>query len=175
VRTHRSLKIRSRLPEFEHGAPQGSTGVATSPALNLPPAQVTVEARYSGDAAVAASTGRLSQRVQYGLPPLISPADGATVRAGTTVPVRFRLTDAAGRPLPDAVASVLAALCQVRVSVTGAQTLAPACARYDAATDRFTYDWRTSRTGLGAAQLTVSVAITGGAPQTRTVNLTLAR
>jgi predicted extracellular nuclease len=156
-------------------SPQGSTGVATSPALNLPPSQVSVEARYSGDAAVAAGTGRVSQRVQYGLPPLISPADGATVRAGTTVPVRFRLTDAAGRPLPDAAAALLAALCQVRVSVSGAQTLAPQCARYDAATDRFTYDWRTSRTGLGAAQLTVSVTIAGGAPQTRTVNLTLAR
>jgi predicted extracellular nuclease len=155
--------------------PQGGTAVATSPALNLPPAQVAVEARYSGDAAVAASTGRVTQRVQYGFPPLISPADGATVRAGSTVPVRFRLTDAAGRPLPDAAAALLAGLCQVRVTVTGAQTLAPACARYDAATDRFTYDWRTSRTGLGAAQLTVRVTIAGGEPQTRTVNLTLAR
>lgn len=157
------------------GAIALSGGVATSPALNLPPAQVDVEARYSGDAAVAASTGRVSQRIQYGLPPLVSPADGATVRAGSTVPVRFRLTDSAGRPLPDAAAAVLAALCQVRVSVSGAQTLAPACARYDAATDRFTYDWRTSRNRFGAAQLTVSVTIAGGAPQTRTVNLTLAR
>jgi hypothetical protein len=97
------------------------------------------------------------------------------VTAGATVPVRFRLTDDAGRPLPDAASAALVALCQVTVSVAGAQTLAPACARYDAATDRFTYDWATSRTGLGAAQLTVRVAVTGGRPQARTVSLTLAR
>jgi len=155
-----------------------AAGVARSPGLTLPPSQVPVEARYSGDGAVAASTGRLTQRVEYGFPPLASPVDGARVAPGSTVPVRFTLTDAAGRPLPDAAAALLVAspaLCQVKVSVAGAQTLAPTCARYDAATDRFTYDWRTSRTGTGAAQLTVRVSIAGGAPQTRTVSLTLAR
>ena len=152
-------------------------GVATSPALTLPPSQAPVEARYGGDAAVAASTGRLSQRVEYGFPALVSPVDGARVTAGSTVPVRFRLTDAAGRPLPDAAAALLVAspaLCQVKVTVAGAQILPPTCVRYDAATDRFTYDWRTSRSGTGAVQLTVRVSIVGGAPQTRTVNLTLA-
>jgi hypothetical protein len=154
-------------------------GVARSPALSLPPAQGPVEARYSGDGAVAASTGRLTQRVEYGLPPLASPADGGTVRAGSTVPVRFRLTDAGGRPLPDAVAALLTLpgpLCQVEVTAAGAQSLAPTCVRYDAARDQFTYDWRTSRSGgTGAVRLTVRVAVTGGPAQTRTVNLTLTR
>jgi hypothetical protein len=57
----------------------------------------------------------------------------------------------------------------------GAQTLAPTCVRYDAAGDRFAYDWRTSRTGTGEVRLTVRVAIAGGEPQTMTVGLTLAR
>jgi hypothetical protein len=63
----------------------------------------------------------------------------------------------------------------VKVTVSGAQSLAPTCVRYDAATDRFVLDWRTSRSGTGAVQLTVRVSITGGEPQTRTVTLTLAR
>jgi hypothetical protein len=153
-------------------------GVASSPGISLPPSQVAVEARYGGDSAVTASTGRLTQRVEYGLPPLTSPAEGASVRAGATVPVRFRLTDADGRPLPDAAAALLVLpgpLCQVKVTAAGAQTLAPACVRYDAARDQFSYDWRTSRTGTGAVRLTVQVAVAGGPAQTRTVNLTLTR
>jgi hypothetical protein len=153
-------------------------GVARSPALSLPPSQVPVEARYSGDGAVAASSGRLTQRVEYGLPAPASPAEGSTATAGSSVPVRFQLTDASGRPLPDAAAALLVlpgSLCQVKVTVSGAQSLAPTCVRYDAARDQFSYDWRTSRTGTGAVRLTVQVAVTGGPAQTRAVNLTLTR
>lgn len=159
---------------FGAAVPVTTAGTALSASLSLPlPSTFTVEARYSGSPLSTASIGRVAQRVQYGLPPLASPAAGSTVAAGAVVPVRFTLTDSAGRPLPDAGAQVLALTCQVKVSVSGAQTLAPVCARYDAARDQFIYDWRTARSPMGAVQLTVTVPIAGGAAQTRTVTLTV--
>ena len=72
------------------------------------PSQFVVEARYSGSALSEASTGRVSQRVEYGLPAFASPATGSTVVGGTVVPLRFTLTDSAGRPLSDLASTVLA-------------------------------------------------------------------
>ena len=88
-----------------------STGQASISSSLLPPSQFGVEARYSGDALVNASSGRISQRV--------------------------------------------------------------ACVRYDPAKDLFGYDWRSARTPVGSVQLSVTVPITGGSPQIRTVSLTL--
>jgi predicted extracellular nuclease len=154
--------------------PVTAAGTAVSGSLSLPlPSQFVVEARYSGSTLSEASTGRVSQRVEYGLPAFVSPAAGATVVGGSVVPLRFTLTDSAGRPLSDLASTVLALTCQVKVSVTGAQTLAPTCARYDAARNQFNYDWRSARTPRGSVQLTVAVPISGGAAQTRTVTLTV--
>jgi hypothetical protein len=145
----------------------------SQPASLLLPTQFGVEARYSGDSLDNASTGTLSQRVQYGWPAFTSPADDSTVKAGATVPVRFQLTDSAGKPLPDVAALLLTLTCQLKVSVTGAQTLAPACVQYDLSKHRFSYDWKSAKTSVGAVQLTVQVPIAGGTAQTRSVKLTL--
>jgi hypothetical protein len=53
-----------------------------------------------------------------------------TFRAGETIPVRFKLADASGAPLPDREARALVSACDVRVTFTGGDP-SPGCARYD--------------------------------------------
>jgi hypothetical protein len=75
-------------------------------------------------------------------------------KAGSTVPVRFALTDANGSRISDTAAGDLAAACALRISLTRTAGSAPAvdeavvsatpnsgtCFRYDAATDQFVFN-----------------------------------
>ena len=63
-----------------------------------------------------------------------SPLPQATVKGGSTVPVKLALANASGLTIPDAEASALAAVCGVTVTVAGG---APTCLDYSASADRF--------------------------------------
>ncbi len=88
-------------------------------------------ARYSGDGGLTPSAGRLKEHVRCGLEGL-SPHAEDSFPVGATVPVIFRLTDAAGRPIPDDRARALVRNkgCQVEVTFTGALSQPASCAAY---------------------------------------------
>jgi hypothetical protein len=75
----------------------------------------------------------------------LEPLPQASIKRGSTVPVKFRLGDAAGQPISDAAAQALIApTCFVRITFDGVDQ--PACAAYDTQSNRFQYDLKTSRT-----------------------------
>jgi hypothetical protein len=85
-------------------------------------------------------------------------------KKGSTVPVKFQLVDATGRPLPDATASAVAANCGATIGLTLAgATSAPVdeaalsnaadsgtCFRYDAAADQFIFNLSTKTLTAGS-------------------------
>ena len=81
---------------------------------------------------------------------------------GSTIPIKFRLGNAAGARISDAEAQALVApTCRVRIVVDN--VLQPGCARYDAATDVFQYDLKTSRAEVvGAHTVGLRIAAPDG-------------
>lgn len=61
------------------------------------------------------------------------------------------------------------------VAVSGAQTQTAACPTYRAEQDAFTLSWKTARSPLGAATITVAVTYPGAPPQSVSVPVVLAR
>ena len=170
--------VQFRLSGVPLGAPVRLVdGAATSPAVPaVLPSTSPVSATYAGDARFGGGSASLAQAVVVGQPALLRPLDGGTARAGSTVPVRFRLTDAAGRPVPDLLAIALTLPgngCLVTVEAAGAQALARRCASYDPFSDTFRADWRTTAGVAGAVTVTVRIAYPGGTPGLRTSGITL--
>ncbi|HEY3190921.1 MAG TPA: hypothetical protein VGJ70_25745, partial [Solirubrobacteraceae bacterium] len=86
------------------------------------------------------------------------------VNAGAAVPVRFALTDAGGTPIGDLEAQALAAACAVRVRLDDG---APACAKYDATSNRFVYVLKTPQSlAPGTHDVTLEVVFPGGVSAT---------
>ena len=76
---------------------------------------------------------------------------------GSTIPIKFRLGNAAGTRIPDAEAQALISpICRVRIVLDG--TVQAGCATYDVATDTFQYNLKTSQV-LQAGQHTVSLRV----------------
>jgi hypothetical protein len=71
--------------------------------------------------------------VSYNVLGFFSPLPKDTLKAGSTVPVKLALANAAGGPIPDAEAAALAAACAVTADAGGASV----CMSYDAGSDRF--------------------------------------
>jgi predicted extracellular nuclease len=159
------------------GAPVVVSGGSASRNLtSLSAGAHSIVATYSGD---ANNTGSVSapftQVVTYRLT-VLKPSSGLRVNAGSSVPVQFILTDIQGRRISDAEAASLVASssCRATVSVTGAQSFGPTCARYDARHNFFEVVWKTARTPKGLVALTVRVTYPGTTVETtRTVNLRL--
>lgn len=92
--------------------------------------------------------------------PTLSPTISANpVQVGQTgVTASPNATDATWTRISDAEGAALAAACRVTFSVTGAQTKAADCMRYDPDKDQFVYTWKLGRTGTGAATINVTVS-----------------
>ncbi|WP_344087408.1 ExeM/NucH family extracellular endonuclease [Luedemannella helvata] len=146
-------------------------GVATLETSALTAGNRTVSAVYSGSSALLASSASVNQLVRYAVT-IASPAAGATVRAGSVVPVTVRLTDAAGDPLPFAEA-LLAGLTQVKVSASGAQALPPVTPLYDPISRAYLVPWKTARKPTGTVTIAVDVAYPGAPTQRVTATVTL--
>ncbi|PPK68428.1 ExeM/NucH family extracellular endonuclease [Actinokineospora auranticolor] len=148
-------------------------GAAVSPSTTFTTVGAhQVRAAYSGDASFTASTVTANHVVYVGVK-VLSPADGGRVQAGDLVPVRFRLVDANGTPIPP-LASVLVFLSgRVTVSADGAQTLRPTYPVYDPFTDSFVVLWNTAKRPTGQVTVTVSVSYPDVPVQTVPVKVTL--
>ncbi|HET9143266.1 MAG TPA: ExeM/NucH family extracellular endonuclease [Actinophytocola sp.] len=160
------------------GQPFGSpvavvNGVATSgPLSTLNLGAHAVTATYSGTESFQGSSGSLTQLVVLGVR-VLSPSDGARIRAGSVVPVTFQLTDAAGKPISH-LAAVLLVLCgRVSVSAGGAQALPALPPLYDPLTGRFALLWPTARHRTGPVTITITITYPGAPAQQVTVPITL--
>lgn len=155
------------------GAPVALVGgVAVSPNVTtLTTGGHQVTATYSGSPALLGSSATTTQVVYYGLT-ITAPKAGATARAGSIVPVAFKLTDAAGTPIPWAE-GLLVGLTRVRVSVSGAQTLAPTFALYDPISKSYLLPWPTTKRPTGTVTIAVDVTYPNAPTQRVTTTLTL--
>jgi hypothetical protein len=170
--------VQFRLAGLPLGGPVPLVdGTATSPTVPaVLPVSSPVSVAYAGDARFTGSSASITEQVVVGQPALLGPVDGSTAEAGSTVPIRFKLTDAAGRPIPDLLAIALTlpgSACRVTVEAVGAQPLARRCVTYDLVSDTFRADWRTAAGVGGAVTVTARVAYPGGTAGLRTSGITL--
>jgi probable HAF family extracellular repeat protein len=99
---------------------------------------------------------------RYRLTNILAPS-ASSVPRGSTVRVAVGVLDAEGVRIPDGRAAVLASKpCRVQVRATGAETLQKTCMKYDAATDRFFFDWTLGPTATGP--VTIDIRVNYGAP-----------
>jgi probable HAF family extracellular repeat protein len=99
-----------------------------------------------------------------------APTAGSAWKLGQTVPVKVALIDFDGTSITDARAADLAASpCRVTMSVSGAQTRSPVCMQYDAAANRFFFNWKVGAAGTGAATIQIKV-VYGSPSKSTTVN-----
>jgi Beta-lactamase enzyme family len=77
-------------------------------------------------------------------------------KAGSTIPVKFRLGDANDVPIPDAEAAALPAACAVQVFFTAGDPT-PNCAEYKAGPNRFEFLLRTPKGVTGLHVITIRV------------------
>jgi hypothetical protein len=99
---------------------------------------------------------------RYKLTKILGPATNSVV-VGSTVRIAVGLLGAENVRIPDSRAKLLAsAPCRVQIRVSGAQTLAKTCMKYDAATNEFFFNWQVGSAGTGSA--TVEVRVNYGAP-----------
>jgi hypothetical protein len=77
---------------------------------------------YSGDSsnqAVSTRKGDEPETAVYGFRGFVSPSPKSTLKLGSTIYVKFRLSDTAGRPIAPAIAAKLAAARDVTATLTG--------------------------------------------------------
>lgn len=148
-------------------------GVATSdPVSTLSLGTHAVTASYSGNDSYLPSNASLSQVVWLGVR-VLSPTAGSTVKAGSVVPIRFQLTDAAGRPIPHLAAVLLLVNGRIKVSASGAQTLAPTTPLYNPFDGSFVLPWPTAKKRPGQVTVTITVTYPNAPTQQVPIPITL--
>ena len=108
-------------------APPGS-GVATVATLTVTPIGASGVGSFTAICAGAvdvagnaqAAPSSASYTVVYGFGGFLAPLPKSTLsKSGSTIPVKFRLTNAAGQPISTSLAAALAAAAKVQVTLTG--------------------------------------------------------
>ena len=98
--------------------------------------------------------------VKYAFLGFQQPIPPASVKAGSTIPVKFRLGDASGATLPDATAAAMASACLVQVTFDG---VVQGCATYDPVANTFQLDVKTAKNlGVGPHAVGIRVRVAGG-------------
>jgi hypothetical protein len=91
--------------------------------------------------------------VAYKFLGFLEPLPAAHVKAGSTVPIKFRLGDANDVPIPDAEAQALADSCSVQIFFTGGNPV-PNCTEYKAGPNRFEFKLKTPK-GISGPHLII--------------------
>jgi hypothetical protein len=149
------------------GATDGTSGIASQSCgpVTTSTAGVHTITCTAKDLAGNTATASIDYVVEYKILGVLSPAAGASLRAGTIVPVRIALADAHGVRITQAEAQGLAGrTCRIEVDVTGAQT-ANGCMSYDTVNREFVYDWQLDRS-IGAAAIQLVIHYPGSASVT---------
>ena len=156
--------VSATVTDDTSGPANSSVGAAAS----VSTAGVKSVTLTSSDLAGNQASKSCSYVVAYGFPGFSSPTANASYKAGSSIPIKFALTNAAGTPISDASAQALANACGVKVSFSGGDP-SPNCAIYDAKADRFQFDLKTAKSLRGAQTITVRVFVGTGLVNTQSV------
>ena len=123
-------------------------GVTTATFITdaLPVGANEINATYGGDSVFEGSTGAVAQKVIYKFAGFWEPTPNAEFNGGSTIPVKFTLTDFNGAYVSVAVAEV---------SVNGGPTLG--IARYSLSGNQYVFNLQTRELPLGDLVITVSL------------------
>ncbi|HEX6874144.1 MAG TPA: choice-of-anchor Q domain-containing protein [Nocardioidaceae bacterium] len=95
------------------------------------------------DRAGNTTTVGCSYTVAYRFGGFTEPIPQSSYKRGSTIPVKFQLTDANGTPIPDAdAAALLSPTCRVQVTFDG---VVSGCASYDTVRNRFLFTLKTAK------------------------------
>jgi hypothetical protein len=135
--------------------PSGSVSLDTSP-VGSKTKTITV-----ADKVGHSNSATCSYSVKYGFTGFLSPIPQSSYIAGSTIPVKFGLTNAAGARISDAAAQALVASpCKVKVSFNSGTKN---CAAYNATTDTFQFDVKTPKSlASGLYNIVVEVSAPDG-------------
>ena len=172
-------------PIFLLQGPGGSGSATVADATSQPaatsvsaPANVTSVGNKTvqltgSDNAGNTTTVSAPYRVSYRFLGFLSPIPQTSFRRGSTIPVKFRLANAAGTRIPDAVAqALLAPVCRVKITLDGA--VQTGCASYNATTDTFQFDLKVPRTiALGTHTVGIQVSAPDGSGVVNTDSTTV--
>jgi hypothetical protein len=146
----------------------GPAATSVSQPANVASAGVKSASLTGFDLAGNQRTVSCSYVVRFGFPGFQSPAASTSYKAGSSIPIKFALTNAAGATISDASAQALANACGVRISFTGGDPI-PACASYDAKADLFQFDLKTAKSLRGPQTIIVRVFIGTGLVNTQSI------
>jgi hypothetical protein len=189
-----SVKVDADAPTV------GITGCPTSPVLLNSTQSITVAAGDVGSGLVSNPSGSVSldttsvgpktktikvadkvghsnsatcgYSVKYGFTGFLSPIPQSRYIAGSTIPVKFGLANAAGTRISDAAAQALVASpCKVKVSFNSGTKN---CAVYNATTDTFQFDVKTPKSlASGLYNIVVEVSDGSGVVNSETVQVNI--
>ena len=108
------------------------------------------------DLAGNTSTEACAYVVAYKFLGFLEPLPADHRKAGSVIPVKFRLGDANDVPIPDAEAAALAAACEVQVLFSGGNP-SPNCAEYKPGPNRFEFRLDTPKGVTGLHVITIQV------------------
>jgi hypothetical protein len=98
--------------------------------------------------------------VRYAFLGFQQPIPPGSVKAGSSIPVKFRLGDASGATLPDATAAAMATACLAQVTFDGA---IQGCAAYDPVANTFQLDVKTAKSvGVGPHAVGIRIRVADG-------------
>ncbi len=104
---------------------------------------VKTKSLTGSDRAGNTTTAACPYVVSFAFLGFVEPIPQTSYRAGSRIPVKFRLGDASGQPISDAAAdALLRPTCLVTVTLDGT---AQGCARYDAGSNLFQLDVKTPK------------------------------
>ncbi len=150
-----------------------TSGVASSQCAA--PATSTVGVKTltctAGDLAGNSAEASVAYTVAYGFGGFQQPIPQSSYSAGSTIPVKFTLSDHTGAAIPDRDAQALVAACLVRVRLDG--VLQSGCAKYDARLDQFNYSLKTPKALTGPHIVTVDVGAPNGTGTVNTNDVTV--
>jgi hypothetical protein len=102
---------------------------------------------------------RLPASIEYALSYISFPVKASDWTLGQSVSALITINDVvSGKPISDAEATALLRKpCRVKISLSGAQSKAPACMSYNPATNRFSSNFKLASTGVGRVTVTIDV------------------
>jgi hypothetical protein len=126
-------------------------------AANLATPGVKTVGVTGADRADNTTTVSCSYTVGYRFGGFTEPVPQSSYKRGSTIPVKFQLTDAGGTPIPDSdAAALLSPTCRVQVTFDG---VVSGCASYDAVRDRFLFTLKTAK-GTSPGDHLVGIRVT---------------
>jgi hypothetical protein len=130
---------------------------------NLTAGTATASASFAGDSNYSPSSGTANFTITYGITN-VYPPNKTTFQKGSTIPVKFQLTDNKNKPIPSSLAQSISNICNPKVVSTKQATVQfdgqqpPVCAVYNASSGIFQANLMTPKKS-GSFIITISYPV----------------